>query len=218
MNNWWSLGEGFGQRGTSLPLYQIGCAFCGEEGNFELEHHAEKRKANSSKTLNFDTYKCGNCAGYVMVLWSASEHGGLVNYKCLPWQTGKVKAPEYWPKEVQRFWKQAHESVNSEIWDGGAVMIRSALQIALRKNGAVGKDLRAEIKDLGDKGILPPVIQDWANELRFLGNDSAHPEADLDDLDPASVKEALEFLDYLLRYLYDLPHQIEEYRSKKKKA
>jgi hypothetical protein len=34
------------------------CPFCGEKGNFSLSNHAEKKKPNSSKCLNFDLYMC----------------------------------------------------------------------------------------------------------------------------------------------------------------
>lgn len=218
MNNWWDLGEGYGFTGGDLSLYQIQCPFCMEKGNFEIEHHAEKKKPNSSKKLNFDTYKCGNCAGYIMVLWSANEYGNdLHNYKVLPLVIGKLKAPEYWPDEIQRFWLQAHESAKNEIWDAAAVMIRSALQITLRLNDAVGDDLKSEIDDLAAKGILPPIMKEWSNELRLLGNDSAHPKTEQAEKNSRDVKDAVEFLDYLLQYLYDLPKQILEYRNRKQK-
>ena len=76
--SWWELGES-GLSGGQLGLHRITCAFCMETGNFKLEHHAEKKKPNSRKTLNFDTYECGNCAGYVMVLWSVSEFGAKIH-------------------------------------------------------------------------------------------------------------------------------------------
>jgi hypothetical protein len=74
MDSWWQLGEGMGKHGTKLSLGSIVCAFCGERGNFQEAFHAEKKKPNSGKKLNFEIYKCNNCAGYVHVLWSASEH------------------------------------------------------------------------------------------------------------------------------------------------
>ncbi len=94
-------------------------------------------------------------------------------------------------------------------------MIRSVLQIALRLNGAAGENLKEEIDNLARKGILPPIMKEWADELRLLGNDSAHPQAKQVQQEPQDVKDALEFLDYLLQYLYDLPKQIEKYRSRK---
>jgi len=86
LDSWWDLGEGVGQRGNELDPAIITCPFCDEEGNFSVEHHAEKKKATSKKTLNFDTLRCGNCAGYVMVLWSAgaSWGRGLYGLRVLP--------------------------------------------------------------------------------------------------------------------------------------
>ncbi|MBU0699654.1 MAG: hypothetical protein ABIK98_06590 [Pseudomonadota bacterium] len=75
MSSWWELGEWSGYRGGELATYQIQCPFCFEKGNFSTAFHATKKKPNSSKKLNFDTLKCENCAGYVMVLWSSNEHG-----------------------------------------------------------------------------------------------------------------------------------------------
>ena len=64
MDSWWQLGEWAGSPGSELSIYRITCPFCMEKGNFEVAFHAEKSKPNSRKTLNFDTLKCVNCAGY----------------------------------------------------------------------------------------------------------------------------------------------------------
>jgi hypothetical protein len=216
--SWWELGEGGGFRGHDLALYRIKCAFCGESGNWKCVFHDEKKKPNGHKRLNFDVYQCGNCAGFVHVLWSSSEHSieGLHNYHVLPWPLKDAPDPsEDWPEQVQRFWIQAHQSANGEIWDGASVMSRSALQIVLRDQGAVGKTLKDEIDDLATKGTLPPVMKDWAHELRLLGNESAHPEIDQTGADPQDVRDAIEFLDVLLHYIYDLPAQIKQYRNRR---
>jgi hypothetical protein len=144
--SWWRLGEGIGQRGTQLALYRIQCAFCDERGNWRNVFHEEKRIAGSDKKLNFEVYQCGNCVGYVHVLWSASEYAsndGLHEYRVLPWPLKATPdASEHWPQLVQRFWTQARQSANSEIWDGASVVARSAMQVALREKGATGRTLR----------------------------------------------------------------------------
>lgn len=214
--SWWDLGEGYGQRGDELQTYVLTCPFCEEDGNFSLEHRAQKKKPNERKVLNFDTYKCGNCAGYVMVLWSASSTGGLYSYHVLPWPRKLSKFPEHWPATVGRFWMQAHRSLNEENWDAAAVMARSALQAALRDQRAAGSNLKAEIDDLAEKGLLPPVIRDWSHNLRELGNESAHPAADQPAVNPKDARDIVQFLDFLLEYLYDLPERIKNYREPKK--
>jgi len=216
--SWWDIGEGIGQMGGDLAIHNITCAFCLERGNFSVEHKAEKRKSNSGKVLHFDTLKCGNCAGYVMVLWSASEfggHSGIHDFKVLPWPIRIDHFPEHWIEPVGRYWLQAHRSLQQENWDAAAVMARSALQVALRDKGAGGNSLKQEIDDLASRGVLPPHMKDWAHELRELGNDSAHPSPGRAATEANDAYDIVEFLDFLLQYLYDLPHQIENYRKRR---
>lgn len=221
MNSWWELGEGLGIRGDKMEAWRLTCPFCGEKGKFSLENHAEKRKPNSSKRLNFDLYKCHNCAGYVHVLWSAGEfaHGmyGLYNFKVLPWPlSGKPEPSPNWPDGMTRFWVQAKDSFGSENWDAANVMARSALQFVVREKGAKKGSLKEQIDDLGAKGVLHPLMQDWAHEVRLLANESAHPEAPAPPpATPQDARDIVDFLDYLMFYLYDLPQQISEYRQRK---
>ncbi len=223
MDSWWQLGEGQGQRGEELAVRQITCPFCMEKGNSELAFHAEKKKPNSNKKLNFDTLECGSCKSYVMVLWSASEYwlsrgsGGLHNYRVLPWPLRLDHYPDHWPAAIGRYWLQAKRNIRDENWDAAAVMARSALQIALRDCKAEGKNLKQEIDDLASKGVLPPIMRDWSDHVRELGNDSAHPDPSQGPTDPQDARDIVNFLDFLLEYLYSLPHQIQEYRERGKK-
>jgi len=214
--SWWDLGEGSGYQGNELELYRITCPFCLETGNFALAFHAEKKKPNGSKKLNFDTLECGNCKGYVMCFWSAGD--GLYFYHVLPWPIRVEKYPEEWPSNVGRYWLQAKRSLTDGNWDAAVVMARSALQVALRDQKAQGENLKQEIADLAGKGILPPIMREWSDHVRELGNDSAHPRPDQPPTDSRDAKDINEFLDFLLEYLYSLPHQIEEARKRVGKA
>jgi hypothetical protein len=214
MDSWWDLGEWSGQRGDELAIYQIECPFCEERGNFSTEHHAEKKKPNGSKKLNFDTLKCGSCSSYVMVLWSAGR--GLHGYRVLPWPLSKVNDyPEHWPESVGRYWMQAKRNIKGESWDAVALMARSSLQVASREQNASGNNLKQEIDDLAQKGILPKIMQDWAHNVRELGNDSAHPKPDQPPTSPQDARDIVSFMDYLFEYLYTLPKQINDYRARK---
>jgi len=221
MTSWWDLGEWSGYHGADLATYQIQCPFCFEKGNFSTAFHAEKKKPNSSKKLNFDTLKCENCSGYVMVLWSSNEHAfgpsAVHSYKVLPWPLRIDSAPEHWPEEVQRYWIQAQRNLRDENWDATVLMARSALQVALRDNQAQGKTLKAEIDDLASRRILPPIMKDWSDNIRELGNISAHPQPGQPPTAPEDAKDIVEFLDFLLEYLYTLPKRINDYRTRRSK-
>jgi hypothetical protein len=218
MESWWELGEWSGHNGSAVQLWRLTCPFCKEQGNFALAHHAEKQKANSRKKLNFDLYQCKNCMGYVHVFWSAAESGvgSMHDFLVLPWPIGKAKPSENWPPDVQRFWTQAHESLGIQNWDAAAVMARSAVQVTMRDKGAVGKDLYSEIEDLAKKGDLSPLMKEWSHEVRVLGNDAAHPRASVPPATSEDARDVVQFLDSLLRYLYDFPKLISDYRARRK--
>tara|TARA_Y100000296_G_scaffold85346_1_gene121025 strand:+ start:1542 stop:2192 length:651 start_codon:yes stop_codon:yes gene_type:complete len=214
MNSWWDLGEWSGNTGKDLSTHSIECPFCSERGNFDTEHHAEKKQPNGNKVLNFDTLKCGNCASYVMVFWSAGHR--LHSYKVLPWPLNKLeKYPEHWPEAVGRYWLQAKRNLKDGNWDAAALMARSSLQVSLREQKAKGNNLKQEIDHLAAEGILPKIIQEWAHNVRELGNDSAHPKPDQPATPPEDAKDIVGFMDYLFEYLYTLPKQIQEYRARK---
>ena len=110
---------------------------------------------------------------------------------------------------------QAHRSLSDENWDAAATMARGSMQVALRHQGAAGKRLVDQIDDLASKGLLPPIMREWSHNVRDLGNDAAHPEPEGKGTDPKDARDIVEFLDYLLQYLYDLPERIKKYRERK---
>jgi hypothetical protein len=213
MDNWWEFGEHSGFDGTDLGLFRITCAFCGARGNFALVQHEQKKHPSRQKVLNYDTMRCGNCANCIMVFWSAGDR--LHDYHVVPWPLRHDRYPEHWPADVGRLWLQAKRSLLGESWDAAALMARSALQAALRLKQAEGKSLKQEIDDLAVRGELPPIMKQWSDELRELGNDSAHPAPGAAGTAARDARDVVRFLDFLLDYLFTLPHDIESYRSRK---
>jgi hypothetical protein len=114
--DWWDLGEWSGTPGQTLAIHQIGCAFCGAEGSFEIINHVERKKAGSSrKLLNYDTLKCGNCGNLMFAFWSAAEYGhgsgAIHSYRLLPYHRSTTNHPKHWPDDVGRYWVEAKRSI-----------------------------------------------------------------------------------------------------------
>jgi len=213
MNSWWELGEHSGYDGTELALFRVTCPFCSEQGNFAVEHRAAKKQPNDNKVLHFDTFQCGNCASFVQVFWSGGS--GLHDFRAQPWPLKLDRAPEHYPEAIARFWLQAKRNLKDRNWDAAAVMARSSLQLALRAQNAEGSNLKQEIDDLSSKGLLPPIMREWAHTVRELGNDSAHPSPSQAPTSARDASDIVAFLDFLLEYLYTLPKRIGEYRARK---
>jgi hypothetical protein len=221
MNSWWELGETAGYSGDHMDPTRLTCPFCSEKGHFSLAHHAEKKKANTNyKRLNFDLYQCHNCVGYVQVLWSSNgspPNWAWYDYRVLPSPLqGKPEPSQNWPDGMKRFWIQAHDSLRNENWDAANVMARSALQFVVRERGAQKGNLKEQIDNLAVNGTLNPMMREWAHEVRLLANESAHPDAPMPQaVTSQDVSDIVNFLDFLLLYLYDLPQQVNMYRQRK---
>jgi hypothetical protein len=213
MDSWWSLGEWSGFPGTKLALDKITCPFCSQNGRFSTEYHAEKKQPNGVKVLNFDTLKCGNCASFVQVFWSASKERH--DFRAQPWSLTFDKAPDHYPADVARYWLQAKKSLVACNYDAAVVMARSAVQLALRAHEAKGANLLEAIDDLARKGLVPPVLQDWSHNVRELGEEAAHPRTAQSPSAAQDAAEVVNFSDFMFEYLYLFPKRIDDFRGRK---
>ena len=214
--NWWDFGEHTGYPGAELTMHEITCAFCGVSGHFKHNYHKEKKSDSKDKTLNYDVLHCTNCGNYIMVFWSGSNFSRFHDFKTMPWPTETTKFPDHWPKDIGQYWIEAQRSLEGKNWTAAAMMARSAIQLALRYQRAVGNNLAEEIDDLATKGLLPPAMKNWSHEVRRVGNDSAHPTPGSSaGTESKDAKDVVAFLSVLLTMLYDLPHTIEQYRTRK---
>jgi len=214
---WWELGEHSGYHGDTLATHQISCPFCPEKGNFKVAHHMEK-KNSAGKVLNYDVLQCENCGNLTMVFWSAAQHGGsggMHDYRTVPWARSTTNFPEHWSEDVGRNWLQAQRSLEGQNWDAAALMARSAIQLIMRYQKAEGSNLKAQIDFLADKGVLPPIMKEWSHEVRELGNENAHPVPGAKGTSPKDARDVVEFLGFLLRVTYNLPHEIKEFRKRR---
>ncbi len=94
-------------------------------------------------------------------------------------------------------------------------MARSAVQLVARGHCATGKNLKEEIDDLAAKGLILPVMREWAHEVRELGNDGTHPKPGTFGTSEKDAKDVVEFLTFLMTVMYDVPKQIADYRKRK---
>jgi hypothetical protein len=60
-------------------------------------------------------------------------------------------------------------------------MIRRTLEEICQDRGATGNSLKARIEKLGERVVLPRELLEGADELRLLGNDAAHMQAQVYD-------------------------------------
>lgn len=97
------------------------------------------------------------------------------------------------------------------------MMVRKAMEVLCHEKGATRGDLKERIKKIGEDHSLSSTLIDSLTEIRYLGNEAAHPE--LREYMEISIEEAnagLDVAEYILSTLYGGDLMLERIRALKK--
>ena len=143
------------------------------------------------------------------VEWSeALENGkGKILYQHPP---ANAKAHIAVEKNVAAATVEAQNCLSVGAYNASGVMTRRAIHSLCHDKKAVGKDLFAQLNDLKNKQLITPDLHDWADSLRALGRDGAHPE--FPELTQEDAEDGVRLLQEIVKYTYILPQE----RAKKR--
>ncbi len=213
--SWWNLLAFPTGKGQEFDASLLVCSFCDSKGHFNLAFRLPCLARSSLRGMFFDVWKCANCGNGMFVMWSGT--GVVYGHRAFPPAKPQPRAEPCWPEEVGRSYVQAEKALESESWDAAATMARRAVQAATRQLGAKPGNLRDEIDDLAEKGVLPDVLAEWAHEVRELGNVGAHPGPRDAPVSPEDAQDVVKFTVAFLLYAYTLPDQVKQYRERRQK-
>lgn len=118
------------------------------------------------------------------------------------------------PEEIASAFAEATSTLYAQCPRATVVMARRTLEAVTVDKGETNGVLADRLKALVTKGILQPELAEWAREIRVIGNTGAH----YDVLNKASMEDArdlMNFLRELLRYLYEMPAELQRRRVKR---
>lgn len=99
-----------------------------------------------------------------------------------------------------------------------AIMLRRTLEEICNERGTQGNSLRDRLKDLASRIVLPKELIDAMDELRLLGNDAAHIQAQaFGQISEQEVDVAIEFTKEILKALYQYSSLLDKLRSLKQR-
>lgn len=185
-------------------------------------------RAGSTQVINpndvFDSYVCAlctSCGQPLMIVLEIIRKDHEHAKKC-------INSPEQFrihPKKFISVYPEAdkpysHSSLPEELKDlfidlqhilkegkQPSIVVagcRSVVEAALNNLGAKGKTIIKKIDNLKEKGIITPLLADWAHRIRLEGNKSIH-EIKAQEND---AKEIVEFTKIFLQYTFELPARI----------
>lgn len=178
--------------------YSVYCPKCNAHSN--LTTRANYRKHYNGHTVNYSIEECNNCEQHFLVSVSETTGKRMAIYpNVLPQAVDSLV-----PNPIKDDFEEALLCHSVGAFRGAAALARRTVQvICLDKGAAKSKRLQEQIDELFTNGIITKDIQEWAHEVRFLGNDAAHPTRN--EVSEEDAKDILGLLESLCEVLYVTP-------------
>ena len=166
-----------GCKPTDSPPVKLRCPICRHQGIFSAigaqdlrwsQHDTDKgKKSNVVHNFQVGVRRCPgrDCLAPVFVILKQGELVTSYPPEVLDFDTTNI------PPVIAETMGEAVKCHASECFKAAAIMVRRTLEEISSDRGATGTNLKARIKDLGNKIVMSKELLDAANELRILGND-----------------------------------------------
>jgi hypothetical protein len=121
------------------------------------------------------------------------------------------------PSRILASFEEALDCHANSCFRASALMVRRTLEEICADRGVHGGNLKQRIAALGEKIVVPRELLVAADELRLLGNDAAHMEAQVyDDVGKDEVSVAIELLKEMLKATYQLSSLVDRLKALKR--
>jgi len=123
------------------------------------------------------------------------------------------------PRQVRVDMAEATRCYYAQAYRGVVVMCRRALQNVAKNKGAEKTELKEQIKELHDSGLITKSLFDASHEIRHFGGFGAHPQDDgLDNIIKLDADTVFEFVSQILTHVYIMPAKTKELAKKRQEA
>lgn len=90
--------------------------------------------------------------------------------------------------------------------------LRRTLELLLKDKGATEWGLKDKIEETAKKGLLPDTLKEASSLAKMLGDTAAHDKNF--EIDQYDVEAMVEFIGFILEYLYVVPDKINSYKER----
>ncbi len=119
------------------------------------------------------------------------------------------------PDSIRRDLDEAKQCFAAGCHRAAAVMARRAMQAAAIEKGATKDRLVDQIAELASSHMITTDLKEWADVVRWVGNDAAHPNGD--EVSSSDAEEVISLAEQFLHVLYVAPAKAKQLRAKKGK-
>lgn len=187
--------------------------------SYAVERNGRASRIEAERMSVLHCYHCEQSLAVMEELWvgesrwSEANHGGTITWRGFFWWPLPATAlSSDVPAEIRGCFEEASLALAAGCPRAAAVMGRRTLEAVCVEKGATEGNLAKRLQKMAADSLLVPTLADWAKEVRLVGNQGAH----YDPIEAVSREDAshlLAFLKELLRYLYELPAELQRRRG-----
>jgi len=198
-----------GSNGTKIATC---CPHCGHFGTFEtLINDLEDGVSNRIMGIR----RCPNpqCFGHLFFVYDKRLSSIILTYpsETIPFDKSGI------PERVLNAFDEAVICHSNSCFVASAIMIRKTLEEICSDRSATGANLFKRLEDLGSKILIPRELLEGMQELRLLGNDAAHIEANtFNEVGKNEIEISIEFTKEILKAVYQYEGLLGKIRGLKK--
>jgi hypothetical protein len=120
------------------------------------------------------------------------------------------------PKEVEDIYEEARKCVTVNAYTGCVMLCRKLLMnIAVHKGAPKNQTFASYVDYLCNNGYVSGDNKIWADLVRNKGNDANH---EIPKMSPADAEELIEFLELVLKSVYEFPEKAKQRMPKPSKT
>lgn len=200
---------------ASSQIVRVCCPSCRRNGTLEPTRIDDLSIDNGQSPALFGQRLCPNPDCRCHIFFVMKGRSLLVTY---PPERIDFDATALPPPVINAF-EEAITCHSAGAYTAAAIMVRKTLEEMCIDRGASGKNLKEKLTSLGSKIIVPKELIEGADELRLLGNDAAHIEAQAyTKVGADEVSVGIEFAKELLKACYQYTDLLARLRALKKPA
>jgi hypothetical protein len=174
----------------------------GVSGTFPLEHTLGIRRCPNTR-----------CKGQLFfILHNSSNTLTIFPPDVIPFDKENV------PTNVLVAFEEAIICHSNQCYIASAIMIRKTLEEICLEKGVSGHNLLKKLKELSSKILIPNELILGMDDLRLLGNDAAHIEAQtFKEIGQKEIEVSIDFTKEILKAVYQYDSLLKKLRDLKEK-
>ncbi|WP_338813275.1 DUF4145 domain-containing protein [Bernardetia sp. Wsw4-3y2] len=199
------------------------CPHCGHQGVFlqvglkDVYTWTRYQNNNTEYPVNYlGIRKCPNekCQGHLFFISDDNSNVLLTSpSETIPFDKENI------PDRVLNAFEEAIKCHSNSCFIASAIMIRKTLEEICIERGSEGANLFKKLQNLAGKILIPQELLDGMNELRLLGNDAAHIEAQtFSEIGKEEIEVSLEFAKEILKAVYQYENLLQRLKKLKDKG